>query len=459
MSGCRQRWHGICLAAGRGQRAAAAGPGEAKRDVTKAIPILLALLVLGASMPSLASPEQGAAQRSDVALDRARASLQKAQGRLAAIRAEQRSKAALHGRLVARIEELKRGPIQAFRLEALQRSARAMAEEQVALQHEAEQSEQEVLQRRTELRDLVQQRLRDLEAQPPDDPDAKLGWVKRQEELLGLLQQLQPAGAATPLPAVPPSEYSAADGPEELQEMADELADIGEQYLARAAALAQRIGELLKQQRLTKLAQDLAREEGLFDEAVRYRKVGRLTLVQRQAGQGGHAGSSEGSGSGDGGGNGTGVSSGGGGIGSGNDPGEPSGGQHGEQPPPGSHGGRDNGEYDGDEHTWHGDATADPAIPEISVLDPAASDPGGVLDGRPDPLPAPSFEARLGIKEDLDPRIGVADLRALNGLELNGQLQLLERERSAAASKGQQLLRQAEEFRQRARQLRRQEGF
>ncbi|MBM4321552.1 MAG: hypothetical protein FJ125_16820 [Deltaproteobacteria bacterium] len=192
----------------------------------RAIPLLLAALLLARVAPALADlPDE---------LARTQRTLEAAEQRLAGGRTELQRRAAMHDHLVARIEELKRGPIQSFRLEALQRSARTMAEERSMLQQRVTQAEQEIVRLRSLLQQRAQQQLSSLQARQPDDAGDKLRWMQQQQELLALLRRLEPQGGIETLPTMPQGVVRSSDGPEELRELADEMADVAEKYMAHA---------------------------------------------------------------------------------------------------------------------------------------------------------------------------------------------------------------------------------
>ncbi|MBM4321553.1 MAG: hypothetical protein FJ125_16825, partial [Deltaproteobacteria bacterium] len=176
---------------------------------------------------------------------------------------------------------------------------------------------------------------------------------------------------------------------------------------------------------MSKLAEDLAREQGLFDEDVRYRKVTRYSQVPRPGGTAAAAASGQGrqgqprqpAATGD-----EAPANGAKTTGEGLPPAPPA-------QPPGALP-ADEAEDDG---SWHngasgqgeygGDADNDPGADSFArdgdgVLDPAIAPAlpedvaqPGALDGFDDPArsfsPPPAFEARVGIKDDLDPDLGM----------------------------------------------------
>jgi len=438
--------------------------GASEDCLSKLFPLLCSCWLLLGAATAVAAPRAAAAVvAADAELRSLAAAVREANGRAQGLRGELRKKQELHAHLAARIEELKEGPVQSFRLEALQRNARAMADEVRMLQQSLVTAQEAVRQARTRLATTVRQRLAALERQAPREPERRLAWVERQEELLGLLQQYEPVAASAALPVVPTGQIRSTDGPEELREAADELADVGEKYLGHAASLARRIQEVLKQERLARLADDLARQEGLFDDAVRYRKVSRVTMVPsatsgKETETSGKTGTPTTPGSligGEGESESDGTAT--GGLPGGDEAdGDFWNGDDGHSPEPA-------GEYQSDEPAVPGNgaemggAARDDGIPvaipgELGDVDLA----GGVDPGRSS---GGSVEARIGLRADVDPTRGLVDPRDVDTLDLAAQLRLLEQQHKAATQRGQHLLRQSRALRQRAEQLEDREGF
>jgi len=244
--------------------------------------VLVAVALLGVVTATGSGPAQAAETQSVQAwLAQQQAPLKAAAERRNAQRRELRSKQALHERLAARIAGMRKQGLSGYRLEALQRHARSLAEEVAQLQRRAAEADEALASVVARVHAATRSRLDAVERRSPETPDKRRGWIEEQRLLLSLLRAVEPKASAPLLPSVPTGQASPTDGPEELRELADELADVRETYLSHAAALRRRIETLQEQQRLVKLAADLEREEGLFDESYRYRTTGRARVVQR----------------------------------------------------------------------------------------------------------------------------------------------------------------------------------
>lgn len=470
--------------------------------------LVLLFLSAGLAMAQHRSGDKATAQGM-IWISEAQQSVQEVRHELGRLGVEFERKEAMHQRLVERIEDFKGTPIQTLRLESLQRHAQALARERARLMQRIEDAEARLRKTLGDLAEEIERRLRHLESGEPKEPAARMSWVAQQQELLSFLRRIQSSEFLPALPSIPLAELRPSDGPEELREMADELADISEKYMAHVAAIEQRITELRKRRRLVKLAEDLVREEGLFDESMRYRKLARVR-PSRSSDEDGNQGSSYAGGAtgrseGDAAGGKTAEEQPAGGdespgvgeqreIAGGRGEGEGEAGPPAEEPGagalPGNREAGDRGEAPGDdpsaepaaEHGYEGeesegmndDQDLDGWQMSSSVDEPASvveeAMPGAPEAAAPaamdDAMQAARFrgaghepQTHLSLQEELEPGLGITDPQVLEGMNLQTQLRVLERSRRVARRQARQLQQSIRRLRQRASEIQEQEGW
>ena len=459
-------------------------------------PLLAAALVLAPSTQAKADDDVQAW------LAEQQAPLQTATERRDARQTALQRKQALHKRLTEQIEGLRERGVSGYRLEALQRHARSLSEEVRELQGKLASAQTELARAVGVVRTSTRARLEELEKQSPEETQRRRAWIAEQQLLLGLLRTVEPRASVAPLvPEVPNAQGAPTDGPDELRELADELADVREGFLTHAEALRRRIETLQEQQRLVKLAADLEREEGLFDESFRYRTTGRTRVVRRPAAGGAQGEGKEGesedppagasgaaSGQGEQGGQGGEAiaeqpqpgpdgddsdgtpddgTRGGGGWGEGRDedpapPAVPADGEGGYNDHAAAE--QDPGDDDGDSADMPGNGSflGGELSGDVAAADqPGMAGDGDVMRGAPVDGTGGGMveELQVDLHEDLDPNLGIAGPSSLDGLDVATQLRVLKTRQRKAEEKARRLRRRLEELRSRASELERKEGW
>ncbi len=433
---------------------------------------LAALLGIGALAPArsaLAQVEANASSRRSTA----EALAADAQRQVSTLESELRRRSALHEALVQRLEDFRGKPIQAFRLAALQAQARALADEVASLETRLRQARADRSAAHRLLEAALEEHLRGLAAQGASvaGPQRR-AWLREQEETVARLEVLRRESSAGRVPRLPEaaSGLSGSAAPEDLREQADELADLRERYLRHTQDLERRIASLREQQRLVKLARDLAREEGLFDEAMRYRKLGRATTV-RTSGEpspsvydGSGRGSSTVPGKTDPSPDGAvDTPPPGGGGGSPQDP-DPSPADTPDAPSEGDDSPSDRGEWNDPNGAAEGDGDSyDGFDGELAVGGaPEPADPAGPQDDALTGITVPTVVdpgPRVTLQEDLDPSSQIEGQRSLGRLDLASQLRVLQRDRQRAAAAARSLEQRVERLRRQATELEREGGW
>ncbi len=397
--------------------------------------------------------------------------LARLQGDIAAARTEverlhamvERQSAA-HEQLVERIVRFRAMSMPRFTIEALQRSARAMAEALDRLQAKEREARARLDRVTARARRIVQARLAALEAARPESKAARLRWIDDQARLLAFLATLEP-GAGT-LPRIPDASPGPTDGPEELSELADELSDVRDRYQDHAKELARKIAELERRRRLLKMAEEITRDQGLFDESMRYRKVGVVTKTNAP-----EAGVDRGAAPGRDGSSGAEVQHGGGREASLDDSPAPDDGDHGagEQNGPaavpgGGPGEPEAGGSEGEDGAdgWFGGDQGEEGGQGISEVGQ-----GGDSAAEAEEVPsveAPGLEGGGGgltvhLTDDPGAEIGAFGDDHLDDLDLEHQIELLRRKEAMARHKVEELDTKVEELERRAEAMRQEEGL
>jgi phage shock protein A len=331
-----------------------------------------------------------------------------------------------------------------------------MADELAALQRKVDLARQGRSRAERELKTAIRARMRALEQAPPQTATDRPAWLEEQARLAARLARLEPRLAGA-LPTIPRTELRPSDGPEELRELADELADVRERYMGHADALARSIAELRRRRRLLKLSDDLEREESLFDESMRFRSLRRVasaraTTPGSQAAEPGADRASEA------------------------DPGKtgpaeaasplPDDGGHAEQAPPGYGAWDPAAEADGDSHRdANDDVNAPSALAGGSSWDEPAPASGGELALPEQPVSRPpadgggsALPTLTSVQTLLDPGLGHDDPRALGSLGIDEQLRRLQAQRDQVESEARRLMERMRGLRRRAAELEAQEG-
>ncbi|MCA9539701.1 MAG: hypothetical protein KC620_12480, partial [Myxococcales bacterium] len=238
------------------------------------LPFIALLLALAA--PAMAAP-----------LDDARLAHQTAEKTLAALDQKRAELDRQHERLAVEIEALKTkndNPllpgVRSPRLDARLKDARALAERLGALDREVRDANAQVEQTRESLRDHLDAELAHLRLTLAEADAADRRAIF--EAMRALVDERGALAAAAPAPSTvtatlptPPDDEMASPG--ELRELADEAGDHAEQVRRQLDTLEERLGALEERRRLVRAALAFQRDDSLFGQDERNRRLARRT--------------------------------------------------------------------------------------------------------------------------------------------------------------------------------------